>query len=475
MLNEDSNEVISIFHTNDFHSHFANWPKIKRYIETGKKRDQFLGQTVLTFDIGDFMDRFEPLTEATNGKAGIQFMNQLNYDGATIGNNEGLTSSHDQLNHLYDDANFDVLLANLRDDSTGKIPTWATAAKIIVTAKKTRILVFGMTAPYDSTYPKLGWQVDDVYQTAQRVLEKYRGQYDICILLSHLGLPTDRQLAERFPAINLILGGHTHHLLKDGELVNQTMLAAAEKWGNYVGHVTLDLANHQITGQTVSVQKVSELTAQPADLKEITKTFQMGTALLASHKVAELDQPITTQLIGDSEMVRTGLHALSEKVQTDAAIINTGLFLKDLPAGIIDENEIHDTLPHAMQVMKVTLDGYNLWRLIQEMEKNRNFLIHFPQKGMGFRGKYFGEIHYQGIKYQKETGDVLWFGEQLDPNRNYEIAMLDHYLYIPFFPTIQICGQNDIYFDENLRTVFANYLKKHFPINNQNQNGDFYG
>lgn len=464
MLNEDNHETISIFHTNDFHSHFANWPKIKRYIQSGKQRDRSLGDTVLTFDIGDFMDRFEPLTEATNGKAGVQFMNELNYDGVTIGNNEGLTNSKEQLNQLYQKANFDILLANLKDPQTNSLPKWANEAKLIVTPQHTRILVFGMTAPYSSTYPKLGWEVEDVNQTAERILTKYEGQYDICILLSHLGLPTDRELAQKFPAINLILGGHTHHLLMEGELVNQTMLAAAQKWGNYVGHVTLTLDNHQITEQTVSVQEVAALPSEPADLKEINKTFSMGTALLSAQKVAQLDHPVTTQLIGDSEMVDLGLKALQAKTKTQGAVINTGLFLKSLPAGVIDENQIHDVLPHAMQVMKVTLDGYNLWRLIQEMEKNRNFLLRYPQKGMGFRGKVFGELHYQGIEYQKATGKVLWHGEPLNPQQNYEIAMLDHYLYIPFFPTIQICGKNEIYFDENLRQVFAHYLSDQFPI-----------
>ncbi|MCY9806733.1 5'-nucleotidase C-terminal domain-containing protein [Lentilactobacillus senioris] len=464
MLNEDNHETISIFHTNDFHSHFANWPKIKRYILSGKKKERAIGNTVLTFDIGDFMDRFEPLTEATNGKAGIQFMNELDYDGVTIGNNEGLTNSKQQLDQLYEDANFDVLLANLKDPYTNALPKWANEAKLIVTPQHTRILVFGMTAPYSSTYPKLGWEVKDVYQTTERLLAKYEDQYDICILLSHLGLPTDRELAKQFPAINLILGGHTHHLLMNGELVNQTMLAAAQKWGNYVGHVTLTLANHQITEQNVSVQEVAALPSEPADLKAINKTFSMGTALLASQKVAQLDHSVKTQLLGSSEMVDLSLAALQSKAHTDSAIINTGLFLKDLPAGVIDENQIHDVLPHAMQVMKVTLDGYNLWRLIQEMEKNRNFLLRYPQKGMGFRGKVFGELHYRGIEYQKSTGEVWWHGEPLDPNRNYEVAMLDHYLYIPFFPTIQICGKNDIYFDENLRQVFARYLSEQFPI-----------
>lgn len=68
-----------------------------------------------------------------------------------------------------------------------------------------------------------------------------------------------------------------------------------------------------------------------------------------------------------------GLAALEDYGQTDAAILNGGLFMRDLPAGVITRNELHQLLPHAMHVMRVTLSGDNLWRLVMEMEKNRRF------------------------------------------------------------------------------------------------------
>lgn len=43
--------------------------------------------------------------------------------------------------------------------------------------------------------------------------------------------------------------------------------------------------------------------------------------------------------------------------------------------------------------------------------------------------------------------------------------MPDHYLFIPFFPTLEIVGHNEILYDENLRDVFGDYMAKHYPIN----------
>jgi 5''-nucleotidase/2'',3''-cyclic phosphodiesterase and related esterases len=107
-------EKIQIVHTNDFHSHFENFPRISRFIKNARQTST--ADDFYLFDIGDAMDRAAPLSEATNGQANIELMDQLNYDAATIGNNEGLGNSHEQLEHLYDHANFPVILGNLYEE-----------------------------------------------------------------------------------------------------------------------------------------------------------------------------------------------------------------------------------------------------------------------------------------------------------------------------------------------------------------------
>ncbi|WP_369346894.1 hypothetical protein [Apilactobacillus ozensis] len=123
------------------------------------------GYKVLTVDLGDAMDRAHPLTEATDGKANVNLMNELNYDAVTIGNNEGLTNTKQQLNHMYDEANFDIVLDNILDASNNQKPSWSIPQKTIQTDLGTRIILTGMTAPYTSTYTLQGWQpIDDQHQ-----------------------------------------------------------------------------------------------------------------------------------------------------------------------------------------------------------------------------------------------------------------------------------------------------------------------
>lgn len=65
-------EKLHIYHTNDLHSHFENWPKIVDYIQTQRQKHEEQGEEVLLFDLGDHVDRFHPISEATFGKANVE-------------------------------------------------------------------------------------------------------------------------------------------------------------------------------------------------------------------------------------------------------------------------------------------------------------------------------------------------------------------------------------------------------------------
>ncbi|MHA8137958.1 bifunctional metallophosphatase/5'-nucleotidase [Lactobacillaceae bacterium Scapto_B20] len=458
-------EKLAILHTNDMHSHLEHWPKIRRYIIDQKKRLEQAGYQVIVIDIGDALDRAHPLTEATNGQANVKIMNEVNYDAVTIGNNEGLTNTHGQLNHLYDDANFDVVLANLKDLNTKQTPRWAQETKVITTKHGTRVMMMGFTAPYILTYPLVGWYPVDDQIAIPEMLNKHQGEYDVLLMLSHLGITSDRNNAKKFPQFDVIFGSHTHHLLEQGELDNGTLLTGCQKWGHYVGTVKLEIDDdHHVTNKTASVVKTEDLPAQPGDSSEIDGYEQEGEHLLAERKVAKLDHPMQKDWVNGDEMTQLGLSAMKQKTNTKAAVLNSGLFLTDLPSGVIDKNQIHQLLPHSMHVMKTTLNGYNLWRLVREMEKNKRFLSRFPQKGMGFRGKVFGKLEMSGIEYDADNDIVIFDGQVVRNEAQYEIALLDHYLFIPFFPTISIAGRNEMLYDQPLRDVFSDYLGHRYPL-----------
>src|SRR3954452_5996333 len=138
-------ETIHIFHTNDFHSHFEHWPRIEHFLLTKKEYHHTKGEEFFLFDVGDFIDRWHPYSEATKGRSNIELLNKIGYTAVTIGNNEGVNLPHEDLDHLYDLADFDVLNANLYN-ADGSYPNWLKPYKVYSTTKGTRIGVVGLTA-----------------------------------------------------------------------------------------------------------------------------------------------------------------------------------------------------------------------------------------------------------------------------------------------------------------------------------------
>ncbi|KRM24436.1 bifunctional metallophosphatase/5'-nucleotidase [Latilactobacillus graminis] len=458
-------ETIHILHTNDLHSHFENWPRIRRFLLAHQTAYRKQGATVLTFDIGDAMDRSHPLTEVTNGQINTELLNQIGYDGVTIGNNEGVGNSHTDLEHLYDHANFPIILANLYEQKKHERPQFAEPNRILTTDKGTRVAVIALTAPFFLTYRPNGWEPTTVSEELPRQLAGLQGQYDVLIVLSHLGLTTDKWLAKHFPEIDVICGAHTHHLLEEGLVINQTLLTAAEKYGHYIGDITIELDDHhQITDKRARTILTTDLPVAKTDAAEIAGYLETGHAKLAAQKVANLPHSFKINAIGESEMMTVGLKAIEEATGTEAAVLNTGLFLQDLQAGIVTKDDLQTQLPHPMHLIKVTLKGYDLWRMVLEMEKNRLFLRKFPIKGMSFRGKIFGDIVYDGIAVDRKLRRVFWQGQEIDPAGSYTLTTVDHYLFIPFFPTIEIVGETEIVFPDFLRNAVAKYLSKHYPL-----------
>lgn len=456
-------EKIILLHTNDLHSHLENWPKIRRFL-LNRKQEEAAEKKIITVDLGDFVDRWHPLTEATNGQANVELMNQINYDAATIGNNEGVGNSKAELNQLYDQANFDVLLDNLFDKKTLQPPAWSQTCKVITTEQGTKVGLLAFTAPFPLTYSPNGWDIRQVMDILPDLVADIRPKVDVLVLMSHLGISADRRIARELPTIDVILGSHTHHLFEHGEMVNGVQLAAAGKYGYYVGevHVTVDDERRiqKTSARTFATEKMLEL---PEDQEEIASYLATGHKLLAAKTVAEVPFSMSTDIHDEHPMIDYALAAVKEAAETDVAILNSGLFLTDIPAGIVNQDQLHTALPHPMHLIKVTLDGNNLIRLILEMEKNRHFLINFPVMGMGFRGKVFGHLVYDGIEYDAINHQVRWLGELVDPESEYTLATVDHYMFVPFFPTIEIAGRYEFLFPAFIRSVLGDYLHTHYP------------
>ena len=456
-------EKLTIFHTNDMHSHLTYWPRIARELSNQRKRSEETGESVLIFDSGDAGDRIHSLTEATNGLFISSLLNEASYDAVTIGNNEGIGNTKKELNRLYDEADYSVIVSNIKDKQTNKRPHWADEFKCYTTNKGYKIGVIACTIPLPTSYDLLGWHIEEPVVAIKRLINRYRESVDMFILLSHLGLQTDVTIAECFPEIAVILGGHTHHLLPEGERVNQTLVAGAGKFGRHIGKVVTTIEGSYHFSSTATVYDAKrDLPPVLHEEETINRYAEAGQCLLEEEIICELDYPLTIDWDKETNIVTTTLKAIKEETKDDIAILNAGLFLKPLRRGRVSKKDVHECLPHPMRLLTVSLKGRDLIQLIESMEYQRERLRSLPVAGFGFRGKVFGDICYNGIDLSKDG--ILINGLPVNSKQTYTVTTVDYFLYVPFFPVIAQKGKNTLRSSKFLRTIMGDYLKETYPV-----------
>ena len=81
----------------------------------------------------------------------------------------------------------------------------------------------------------MGMNTLNYKEAIQKEIEDNAGKYDICILLSHLGLREDKDIAETMEGIDIIINGHSHILMEEPFVINNTILHMSGCYGENLG------------------------------------------------------------------------------------------------------------------------------------------------------------------------------------------------------------------------------------------------
>jgi 2',3'-cyclic-nucleotide 2'-phosphodiesterase (5'-nucleotidase family) len=131
-----------------------------------------------------------------------------------------------------------LVCSNLEDTKRRALPfVPALRIKASSNADATRIHVLGlliMQYPTGSAWERLfGWRFLEPW-SAVAPYARDVPEGDLLVVLSHIGLSLDRQLAARVPRIDLILGGHSHDTLERPEYVGDVPIVHAGPYGRFV-------------------------------------------------------------------------------------------------------------------------------------------------------------------------------------------------------------------------------------------------
>lgn len=231
---------ITILHTSDMHNKLT--PEYAERLHDIKEANP----GSLMFDSGDAIWSGN-IYWRPGGEPVFDLMNSVPYDAMCIGNREyhfigtGMDSKTSR-------ANFPLLSANLRAKNGNRnLPA---CPYISIERDGVRVAVMGLSVPC-VTERMLVKKVSDYYfeqpiATAAEIVPKLRSEHDLVIALTHIGIKQDRELAEKVPGIDLILGGHTHTITHEPERVGNTCILHHGFYVHYVGKVNIEFSSGKV-------------------------------------------------------------------------------------------------------------------------------------------------------------------------------------------------------------------------------------
>src|SRR5699024_5008915 len=196
-------------------------------------------------------------------------------------------------------------------------------------------------------YELLDWHISPPISTLEKYIHQLNQSVDVIVLLSHLGINEDREIARRFPDIDVIIGGHTHHLLRTGEKVNNTLITAAGKHCSFVGEVILTWDHNlkKLINKEAHTTEITHLAKDLATEQQLIELSKQAAQHLA-RTIIHLEETIEEKWFTHSEIIQKLTDTMKSWTNADCAMLNSGLLLEHLPAGDITYVNVHDICSH---------------------------------------------------------------------------------------------------------------------------------
>jgi 2',3'-cyclic-nucleotide 2'-phosphodiesterase (5'-nucleotidase family) len=191
----------------------------------------------LLFDCGDSLRGSQ--TAYHRNEPIIEEINATGYDAQGMGNREFhyifplLALRAKKMNHP-------LICSNLVDIRGRSLPF---TRELTLEYSGYRLRIFSLLViqyPTASPWERiLGWRFLDPIEVARDIASRANTD-EILILLSHVGLRKDRELAAAVPRLDLILGGHSHDLLGEPEYVGRVPIVHAGPYGAFISCTELE-------------------------------------------------------------------------------------------------------------------------------------------------------------------------------------------------------------------------------------------
>ena len=407
-----------VLHTNDIHGRIDALARIATIVERSRREE---GAPVLYVDAGDVEDTTNRLSNLTKGVGLHRLLRVAGCDAVAVGNATLIRYGIAPLADQAAAGGYPQLAANLRQD--GEVIPGAQASAVLDVGGL-RIGLIGLTATdwrdiYEGAF-KLELPDPVPVVRAESARLRARG-VDVVLLLSHLGLARDRELApELAEVVDVVIGSHTHDVLREGERVGGLTIVHAGEYGEHLGRVELRIGNGRVEVVEARVDPVpAETPLHARVLAELEAAARDLEAFLAE-VLGEVVEPLDVAHDRECGTAAFMADVLRERTGAEVAVVTAGVaFRAALAAGPLTRGELYEACPSPGEPSVADLTGAQLRELVAR-GLDLDFAREIPR---GFRGQPRGLIHLSGAEVR--AGELHIDGTPVDAGRLYRVAASD--------------------------------------------------
>ena len=117
------------------------------------------------------------------------------------------------------------------------------------------------------------YKVLDPTTVVAKWLPKARADSDIVILLSHLGLERDRELAQQVEGIHVIVGGRSKKVLSTPQRVGDTLILQAGFDGGWLGRLDVELEQGQLANAQETIIALEATIRSDPEIEALVQAY----------------------------------------------------------------------------------------------------------------------------------------------------------------------------------------------------------
>ncbi len=383
--------VLTILHTNDLHAHEDSFLENGRTLG-GTARLTYLIRAirantpnVLTIDAGDIFQG-TAYFKFYSGATEVAYLNNAGYDIYTIGNHE-FDNGSDNLAKQLKAAKFSIISANI--DASAK-PELAKLIKpsTVRTIEGKKVGFVGAVTP---DLERISLTTDGVRikesgeptawikPIADEVQHLKQEGIDKIILVTHCGVDRDKLLAENIPAVDAIIGGHSHSRLNRPVVITRPdgsscTIVQTGCYGRTLGKLRLSFdAKGQVINPATkySLIGITDKLGESPDVKKyLTEKGQPIQAMrnnilgfaLANFDNRSVGLPSDT---GMGNLVADAVFESGSKYGATIAFHNRGGIRGRIDHGPISLEKVEEVLPFNNAIVVASVSGTTITKVLE--------------------------------------------------------------------------------------------------------------